>query len=305
MINNNNNKGFSLIEVMISIGIMMVGVLATFQMITTQQNETRALTEKLAALDLQKLALATINDAICTFVLTDASQSGVRSGNTINTTNPSTLSSSIIYLQNLPTSASSTAPKFVVKGSPASPLSSSVVVNNIQLRDFAGTGNRFTANFKITFNQDKVFRPLKDISVSTNIFTDPSSPSHAKKILACSSISFTPVKLIFPTTVDMPFHPNGPWPFSTYEPPRSGCSNATRLDFYFSASGGAPSAGLGNYVYSFTKLSAPNWYSATINATTGLFIVTGDKRCYTSTYRISVTDGETTDTKDINVGLWW
>lgn len=49
-----NERGVSLVEIMIASGVMMIVTLAFTTMMVDQQKETRFLTDKLAALDLEK-----------------------------------------------------------------------------------------------------------------------------------------------------------------------------------------------------------------------------------------------------------
>src|SRR5688572_11815156 len=60
-------SGFSLVQVLVSAGIMMVVMLALISFMSSLQNEVRSLKQKLASVDLEKqLQQALVNSPICT-----------------------------------------------------------------------------------------------------------------------------------------------------------------------------------------------------------------------------------------------
>ena len=111
-----------------------------------------------------------------------------------------------------------------------------------------------------------------------------------------------PVQMTFPSTVDMEGHRNGPWPFSTFTS-GSGSVNATNLHFYFGATGGAPSRGIGSYSWSAIRMGGNGGYSYSMSGSQ--FIVNGDNRGRTDTYVVTVTDGVTSASITLYVGLYW
>jgi hypothetical protein len=65
-----NEKGQGLLEVIIAIGIMGIMMLGFASMMSSQYRETGALEQKLAAMDLEKLLIASLADGtVCQYVL--------------------------------------------------------------------------------------------------------------------------------------------------------------------------------------------------------------------------------------------
>ena len=84
-------NGQSLIQVIVSIGILSAMALTFASLIATQQKETKALTEKLASLDLEKLLITSLADgSICTGELSNPLINPLAPF-TINATNPAWL----------------------------------------------------------------------------------------------------------------------------------------------------------------------------------------------------------------------
>ena len=178
-----DSSGMSLIEVAIASGIMVIGMLAFSTMTQNQQKETKALSDKMAALDLEKLVIATLADgSVCKFIFTDPSQSGNRSKQTFNSSDPS---DSISFNQ-IPASNNPSGAPFVAKvGELASPISRSVKVQAIQANVVSGSGDQFIANLSVAFSG--TIRPIKPAVVQLMLFTDPASKPTEKKILDCAA----------------------------------------------------------------------------------------------------------------------
>src|SRR5947209_6537565 len=65
-----NQRGQSLVQVIISASIMGIMMLAVAAMMTSQRNEAKALTEKLATSDLEKVLIASLSTGtVCSYVL--------------------------------------------------------------------------------------------------------------------------------------------------------------------------------------------------------------------------------------------
>lgn len=129
----------------------------------------------------------------------------------------------------------------------------------------------------------------------------------------------------FGTQVDMYGHGNGPWNWSNFRTSTGANTNATNLHFILTSGGGRPAQESDvTYTWSVTKISGTGNYTVVIQSpgesgseipypsplTTSIndridFKVTGNDGGKINQYRISVTDGITTSTKDIFVGLWW
>lgn len=183
-----HDQGVTLIEVMIASAIMIIGLLAFSTMLVNQQKDTKGLSEKLAALDLQQILLSALNDTVCTFILTDPSQSASASlPNRNKDTFDSTVPNDFISLHRIPMSASATAVPVAEVGKPASPITSSVVVQAITLTNFSGGSDQYTAEFQ--FKLSTSMRQLRPQFVKTTLVT--TGPANAKQIVSCSVASST------------------------------------------------------------------------------------------------------------------
>ena len=157
-------------------------------LIATQQKETKALTEKLASLDLEKLLITSLADgSICTGELSNPLINPLAPF-TINATNPATLAASLIRLSSLHASTLVGAPILIKTGELASALSVSLKISSLTVQNFKSTGgtNQFLANLTVTFDNRFLVRPVKPLVFTSNIATDPLSPINAKIIIGCS-----------------------------------------------------------------------------------------------------------------------
>lgn len=185
-----NQTGQSLVQVLISIAIM--GIL-TLTMMTTQSmqvRENKALTEKLAILDLQKLVTSTLaGTSACTFQLTNLPNHSFDATLVTATTSPPPMNIGNTLLSD----GIATAPAIATVGQPASTLSSTVVVKSIELNNIqcpqpcvnAVNSNTFTANIQISFEPSLMVRSLAPISSTVTLQT--TSAGNIKTIVSCLS----------------------------------------------------------------------------------------------------------------------
>lgn len=130
----------------------------------------------------------------------------------------------------------------------------------------------------------------------------------------------SPVSIVPPTMVDMYGHGNGPDPFVS-----PGSFNYTNIHYILTALGGAPEQDSSSiYLWSWTlKPGSPDYYTANLadpqdssgseliippnqpNKSVKDFYVSGNYGGHISTYVISVTDGITSASIEIGVGLHW
>ena len=183
---NKGSVGFSLIEVMNALGVMSVGVMGFMTMLDSQLKSSKALSEKLAALDLQNiLSQALATGGICNFILMNPSQAGNRSPNppVFDSTN----ASAAIQFQQIPASPSATAPLIAQVGKQASPVANSLYINSISIGNMVGSGSSFTATLQVAFDLSKIVRPVRAASSALILQTDPTSPPGAKKVIGCTN----------------------------------------------------------------------------------------------------------------------
>jgi hypothetical protein len=184
-----DQRGQSLIQVLISIGLMGIIMLAFTSMMTIQQRETNALSEKLAAVDLQKTLSAVISDgSVCGYIMNNPTPL------TFDATAVSSASPQEISLPaSRPLYASFSPPNILGPivaqiGHPPSSYSNNLIVNSIKLSiDGApspmpppGPGATFKGSWLIGFDSTKLVRSLKPTAVSTILTVDTSSPTSAK-----------------------------------------------------------------------------------------------------------------------------
>lgn len=187
---NLNERGQSLVQVLVSIAIAGIVMASFSSMMVNQQREARALTEKLAASDLEKTAIAALADGtICNYVLNSPTPltfnaAAVAAGNPqiIQVNRP-------LYASLIPGTPPTPGPVIAQVGRLASGFSSTLEVNSVELRVTSGTGNSYVANWEIGFDNMKTIRAVKPASVSTTITvstTAPDSPT-AARITGCQA----------------------------------------------------------------------------------------------------------------------
>ncbi len=169
-----NKKGVTIIETLVAIGIMAIVMVGFSSMILNQQKETKAVSEVLAGLDLQKNLISALADgSVCNHILNNPTQLTFNSNNLPRVLTPS-----------LPIYASvvSGVPSAVVAqvGQPASVYSTSMVVKSVRLNITSGSGSTYTGNWIIDFDETKSVRPHKPITVSTILNVDSSIPGNTK-----------------------------------------------------------------------------------------------------------------------------
>lgn len=185
-----NNKGMSLIEVLVAVSILSIVMAATTSLIIRQNKETQALTEKLVSLDLENILIQSLSDgSLCTRMLTDT---------TYDTRNPVVFDSSLIGTANPPeislpndqivagASATLTGGPFLVKKNQVfSNLAPGLIPISIKIANIREhSADTYSGEFIIDFDQSKIMRPIKSLRVSTTFKTDTSTP---RRILYCGA----------------------------------------------------------------------------------------------------------------------
>lgn len=173
--NSLNNKGMSLVETLIAAAILAIVMSGMITMQTSLQKETRALSEKLGALELEKYLISVLADGkLCTAELTPSDLNDNSSFN-INVGNPS---ETILSLSKGIHASVSTPNKFIVApGDQPSPLSKNLRVKNggITVSDFVKEDdNQYSANIKVEFDSENLVRSIRPVSVKIPVFTDSS-----------------------------------------------------------------------------------------------------------------------------------
>lgn len=197
-----NQRGFGLVQVLITVAIMGIVMTAVATMMTTQMQETRAMTEKLAALDLQKnLSANMANSDVCTFnILKMPSLNFDSSSSNI----PDIPMDNTLYMGNSVNSA-----VLVQKDKAASPISSTVVVEGIWLTNIrcstspcVAANNTFSANVEIRLKTGMMVRSIKPPTSEITLTTTGSTSM--KTIAGCYGAS-APKTITCVTTTGAPY----------------------------------------------------------------------------------------------------
>ncbi|MBK9323760.1 MAG: prepilin-type N-terminal cleavage/methylation domain-containing protein [Bdellovibrionaceae bacterium] len=190
-----NNRGMSLIELMVSIGILSIVTFGVITMIVAQTKEVRALQENLAKLDLEPAVIRALSaGGICSYVLKDPTQSSTattpnRSQDAIDTTDATTLAASSVSIQNLPSSVSVSGNSVARVGANASANSNSVKILSMKFINFRANGvDQYLADFEIAFDPALTVRSLRPIVIKNiGISTKATDPVNAKSFEDCTS----------------------------------------------------------------------------------------------------------------------
>src|SRR5665213_1250045 len=104
-LNLNNSRGQSLVQVLVTLGVMSILMVAMVTTLTMFSNENRALTEKLAANDLTRTISATISGSACS-LLVNAPGNLVAGGNlTFNAAAVTPANPYVVNLNSIPSAA--------------------------------------------------------------------------------------------------------------------------------------------------------------------------------------------------------
>lgn len=194
-----NEHGISLIEVLVATGVLMILMMGIVSMTLTQQKETKALSEKLAALDLEKLLITTLaNGQICSAEL--ATQIFNASGPyVIDTTALATQTINLTTLHSAPTVG---ATPMITTNSPASAMASHLLVDKVTFKNFVSTGpaDSYFADLTVAFSGG--VRSISPIIIKMLIKTNPADPANAKRVTGCleSGHTGTSYRYMFTTT---------------------------------------------------------------------------------------------------------
>ncbi|MEY4615543.1 MAG: hypothetical protein RJB66_503 [Pseudomonadota bacterium] len=177
-----NQRGESLVSVLLAAAILTIIISGIISMQVNQQRETRYLSEKLAVLGLESILVPNLSSgSICVFELNNPSKL------TFNSTNTTTVAAAKILVSAIHAAPSSLAP-IIAKSNdikPISPETPSVFVKQIYLTDFVGSGSTYTANWKISFDSNKLVRALSPISIPVVLKVDNANPT-STKITGCN-----------------------------------------------------------------------------------------------------------------------
>lgn len=185
--NKSKIRGMSLIEVLISIGVMGIAMLAMMSFMSVQNRENRALAESLSRNDMLRFVNSVLaNGAVCTAELANPTlfDTSITSPYTINIDD---LPSNEIQLNKLHSAAVASAPVLLEKTKKVNiGPSDSLYVSDIKVKNFASMGepDKYTADLEINLDSTKLVRPLKPSVIKVVIVTN-GGPNTAKVINSC------------------------------------------------------------------------------------------------------------------------
>lgn len=187
-----NQRGQSLVQVMVASAIMGVVIMAIVSTQTSMTHENRSLTEKLSALDLNRVITGLIaNSAVCNAIFRTANL--VNPSNlTFNATNVSNNNRYVFPVRSIPRDAIGTpllsiAPT-LPQVLPVSPLSNSLMLMpldgnppGIQI----SVSSVSSANLLVNFIQNKLARSIHNLNFPLTLVT--TGPVAATKIIGCTA----------------------------------------------------------------------------------------------------------------------
>jgi type II secretory pathway pseudopilin PulG len=179
-------KGQSLVQLLVTIGIMGVVMAALASMNSNMSRENRALGEQMASFDLARIVSTTLAlPAGCDSLITKPNN--LSAGSTFTFTDAPATYPFIINLNSVPQSA--TIDIVSLAKPQASPLSSSLQikpVGGIQIVLTSAT----TGSLQIHFDQNRLVRAIHDLEFPIAISTTPSGGN--KTVGGCTSVGSTP-----------------------------------------------------------------------------------------------------------------
>lgn len=205
----NKKSGYSIVELLIVVGLMSIIMMFFAQMQFNQLKENHSLGEVLASMDTQKILIAALADGTVCQSLLKNNPANVFDVNAVATANPPQVPYPSIDLGSGPTNSDPTAgtlyasvissgppavygPIVAQVGSSPSVFSSSLVVSRIRLVISGmpplpipnSPGQKFTGSWVVDFDSSKTIRPVKSLSIGTMLTVDTTNPD-AAKITGC------------------------------------------------------------------------------------------------------------------------
>ncbi len=172
-----NQKGMSLIEIMIGAGIASFIALAIATVLANQYEEFANLRRKLDAIDLEKLMQSAFTGtALCTDLVTDTNY-------TFNSTSPT----AVVDILRIRTTTDYASPILV---EPGMTVSTGLQVRTVRFVNFRPAGgNTYRVSLEVAFQDTANKRLPKPILQEFIVDTDPTTPPAARKISSCNQTS--------------------------------------------------------------------------------------------------------------------
>lgn len=179
-----SSKGNTLIQVLVALAISLIIIVGIFSVIDSMRKETRSLEEKIAALNLESTLIRTLHNLnICSNILTTPSPWE------FDSTRIGSSSPPILNLTSLPSTSNPSSPFLIEVGVNSSAFVQNLIVTSIQLQNVSGSGNSYTGQIVVSFDDSRLVRSIKPLAFQINFSTDPTTPANSKRVLGCQSIS--------------------------------------------------------------------------------------------------------------------
>lgn len=180
--------GFSLIEVMVSVGILGIVSVIFATALKYQLDEIQSVGEKLAANDLHSVLLRALpQNRICSYALNNPTPLTFNANQSL----PQVLTPTLpIYLSVSADSPPILGPVAAEVGAPASPNSSSLLIQAIQLEILSGSGSTYLGQWRVSFDRNRSVRPVKSLVIPTVLTVDATNPS-ALSVTSCGDSAST------------------------------------------------------------------------------------------------------------------
>ena len=180
-----NTRGQSLVQVLITVGIMGILLVAMTSAQLMQTKENHALSEKLAANDLARAITATISGPMCSQLFNGTNLApGANLRFDVTTVSPTT--PHLIDLLAIPNGTTSPV---AALNQPASPLSSTPMILAAGGIQVAVTGAT-TANLIVKFNQNQLQRAIHNLTFPIILQTAPPATTITGCVLPASSFRY-------------------------------------------------------------------------------------------------------------------
>jgi prepilin-type N-terminal cleavage/methylation domain-containing protein len=177
------SKGFSLVEVMVSIGIMGIGIVTMITMMTNQSREIKSMEEKMQLRQLESsLTNLFANSSLCSCVFANS-----RFNSTTRVWTPT--------ISEIGSSYSSTCnivgpPLIRVNEKFESSLYPSDI-SFVEIQEAVQGSGVYTGYVNVKFDASRMVRALKDAKIPFYFTVNLSDPANSRSLLSCSAVNTT------------------------------------------------------------------------------------------------------------------
>lgn len=194
---NKNKKGFTLIEVLVAVGISAILIAMFVQTMYLQNTQINYLQQKMASSDLSQQLIRNFSDPnYCSLILASPASpiTFEAPGGVLSAASPANIAFTFAAI---PVGTAPGSPSLVSAGQNISSLSSHLtaaatnpfnLANIIGSYDTASSIGTFVGDFQVLLNSTASTTPLKPSSASITVKTT-SANGHTQKIVSCSSTS--------------------------------------------------------------------------------------------------------------------